>query len=285
MVPATGFAPDRYGYDDPVTRTSYLRVYQPITALPQPERDAWESVSDESEGPELNQGRRWLLRSSLPAVEPFPGPTEGAFVRRVNGRLLICPWRTRLRMLAGLLAFRGTVPDEVADAFVPEPEARKAARELERLEVDHPEVRSHIIHANWYVPLRWFAAFDETERILTEDKHGLRIRYEATLGHALIRLERAIGVLEGSWIDDGVVAAVKELAEWIGGFSEEGLLELDYGSVAGIFSDEDLLEDHSAAEVGACLDALETGDVIHAGRVFAELTERWTEIRAKEVVN
>jgi hypothetical protein len=188
-------------------------------------------------------------------------------------------------MLAGLLAFRGTIPDEVAEAFVPEPEARKAARELERLEVDHPEVRSHIIHANWYVPLRWFAAFDETERILTEDKHGLRIRYEATLGHALIRLERAIDVLEGSWIDDGVVAAVKELAEWIGGFSEEGLLELDYGSVAGIFSDEDLLEDHSAAEVGACLDALETGDVIHAGRVFAELTERWTEIRAKEVVN
>jgi hypothetical protein len=188
-------------------------------------------------------------------------------------------------MLAGLVAFRGSVPDEVADAFVPEAQARLAASELADLEETDPEVRSHIVHANWHVPLRWFSAFDDSHRILTEDRRGLRIRYESPLSAAKLRLGRALEILEGSWIDDQIVVSMKELMEWLDGFTEEGLLELDYGSVAATFRDEDLVEDHSAAEVWSCLDALEAGDVVKAGRVFGVLTDRWTEVRAREVVN
>lgn len=206
-------------------------------------------------------------------------------MRQVDGEVLVCPWRTQLRMLAGLLAFRGSIPDEVADAFVPAEQASKAAHDLERLESDHPDVRSHIVHANWHVPLRWFAAFDDSERILTEDKQGLRVRYETKLSDAAARLERALKILEGSWIDDGVTDAVRELAGWLGEFYEEGLVELDYGSVARTFDDEELLEDRSSQEVWACLEALEAGDLVRAGKKFAQLSERWTEVRVSEVVN
>ena len=267
-----------------MTSTSYLRVYQPLSVFSERERDAWIALSDEQDGKDVVATKRWLLRSVLP-LDTFPAPTEGAFLRRVDGALLVCPWRTRLRMLAGLLAFRGSMPDEVAEAFVSENEARHAARELARLEEDRPDIRSHIIHANWHVPLRWFAAFDDSERVLTEDKEGLRIRYEAKLSDAKVRLSHALKVLETSWIDEGVTAAVRELREWLGEFPEEGLLELDYASVARTFPDDELVEDHSAAEVQSCLEALEAGDVIRAGRAFAELTDRWTEVRAREVVN
>jgi hypothetical protein len=188
-------------------------------------------------------------------------------------------------MLAGLLAFRNSIPEEVAEAFVPEDEARRAAHELATLGEEHPEVRSHILHANWHVPLRWFAAFDDSERILTEDKDGLRIRYEARLPEAIQRLQNALEVLQNSWIDDTVTAAVKELVEWLEDFRSDGLLELDYASVATMFGDEDLLEDRSAGEVGSCLEALQAGDVLRAGRLFATLTDRWTEMRAQEVIN
>jgi hypothetical protein len=188
-------------------------------------------------------------------------------------------------MLAGLLAFRGSIPEEVADAFVPESEARRAAHELAVLGEEHPEVRSHILHANWHVPLRWFAAFDDSERILTEDKEGLRVRYETPLSDGRARLERARTVLEGSLIDESVTEAVRELLEWLSAFPEDGLLELDYGSVAGTFSHDELLEDRSAAQVASCLEALASGDVVRAGRTFAELTERWTEVRSLEVLN
>lgn len=264
--------------------TSYLRVYQPLSVFSEDERAHWSGERKAVDGTEHSAARRWLISSSLPS-DPVLAPGEGAFIRTFESTLLVCPWRTRLRMLAGLIAFRGSVPEEVAEAFVPEEEARRAAHTLARLDEDHPEVRSHILHANWHVPLRWFSAFDDSERILTEDKEGLRIRYEAPLSVAAARLERALEVLEGSLIDTGVTEAVRELLEWLAGFPEEGLVELDYASVARIFTDDELLEDHSAAEVWVCLDSLAAGDVVRAGTIFGTLTDRWTEARAHEVVN
>lgn len=270
-----------------MTRTSYLRVYQPLESAggTAAERERW--LTDAEVGTETEQAASnlWLLRSTLPEDGRVETSLDGAFVRQVAGEIFVCPWRTRLRMLAGMVAFRGSMPDEVAEAFVPNAEARRAARELERLENDHPEVRSHILHANWHVPLRWFAAFHDTDRILTEDKDGLRIRYESDLDDAKSRLDKALEILEASWIDDGVIEAVRELRDWLDEFTEPGILELDYSSVAGTFSDEDLLEDHSAAAVWSCLEAMEGGDLVRAGGVFSDLTDRWTVVRATEVVN
>ena len=265
-----------------MTSTSYLRVYQPLATFPEEDRSRWMRDEPGDANPEAEAGRRWLLSTSLPEVESV---TEGALVRKIDGVTLVCPWRTRLRMLAGLLAFRGSLPDEVARAFVPESEARKAAEELEALGEQHPDVRSHILHANWHVPLRWFSAFDENERILTEDAGGLRVRYETSLGNATTRLGRALAILEGAWIDEGVTDAVRELLEWVNDFPEDGLLELDYGSVAQMFAAEELVDDDSAAQVWVCLDALEAGDVEKAGASFGALSEKWTQMRAREVVN
>jgi hypothetical protein len=188
-------------------------------------------------------------------------------------------------MLTSLLAFRGVVPDEVVDAFVPEMEAQRAARELATMDQETPEIRSHILHANWHVPLRWFGAFEDTERILVEDKAGLRLRYETVTGKARARLHHTLGVLEASQMDEGVTDAVRELLDWLSVFSDEGLVELDYGTVALMFDDEELLEDRSAAELWQCLQALEEGDTSRAGRIFATLSERWSEVRSLEILN
>ncbi len=268
-----------------MTKTAYLRVYQPVDVFAQEERAHWVEPVNENDAREGKASRVWLLSAALPELPPLFGGTQGAFVRRVKDEVLVCPWRTRLRMLAGLLAFRNSIPEEVAEIFVPENAARTAAQELAALGEEHPNVRSHILHANWHVPLRWFAAFDDAERILTEDKDGLRVRYETRLPDGRARLQRTLDVLENSFIDESVTGAVRELIEWLEEFGGEGLLELDYASVASMFADEDLVEDHSAGEVGACLDALEAEDVVKAGRLFATLTDRWTNVRAQEVVN
>jgi hypothetical protein len=265
--------------------TSYLRVFQPLTSFPAEEQETWLAHSSDEERSDSSAGRRWLVTASLPESISLGSPTEGALVRRNGQEVLICPWRTSLRMLAGLLAFRNSVPDEIAEVFVPEAEARRAAHELSELTDARPEIRSHILHANWHVPLRWFAAFDESERILTEDKRGLRVRYESTLDAARERLQRAVAVLEASWVDDAIVSTLQELLDWLDSFDSDGLLELDYGSVSAMFSEEDLVEDRSAAEVASCLDALESGDVIRAGRLFSGLTDKWTAARGMEVVN
>ena len=268
-----------------VIRTSYLRVYQPIDSFSETEKTRWIAYSEDGDDTAPGGLRSWLVSSALPAGGLGRQLSEGCFIRRVDGKVFVCPWRTRLRMLAGLLAFRGSVPEEVADAFVPEEEAAHAARELAAMGENDPEIRSHILHANWHVPLRWFAAFDPAERILIEDRRGLRIRYEAPLGQAKRRLAKALDVLESSPIDEGVTEAVRELSGWLHEFPDEGLLELDYGGVAAAFEEDDLVNDQSASEVWVCLDALAGGDFDRAGETFETLSERWTDIRALEVVN
>jgi hypothetical protein len=266
-----------------VAITAYLRAYEPPSAFTEEETDRWLKQGDPARPPD--ESHRWVLLSGIPSEEAT-ARSESALVAKVGGGVLLCPQRTRLRMLAGLLAFRNSVPEEVADAFVPEEEARRAARELAYMGETQPELRSHILHANWHVPLRWFAAFDDTERVLTEDHRGLRIRYETTVAAAKLRLARAVAILEEAGIlEEGVIDALRELAEWVQGFDDEGMLELDYGSVASIFEPDDLVEDRCSQLVWGCLEALEVGDGVKAGRIFEELSERWGAARAREVVN
>jgi hypothetical protein len=190
-----------------------------------------------------------------------------------------------LRALAGLLAFRESVPQEVAEAFVPAHEAERAAQELAVLDERYPDIRSHIIHANWHVPLRWFVAFDPSERILVEDGQGLRIRYDTSVEDAMGRLGQVASVLEKSWLDEGVLVAVKDLTAWLGDFAEDALLELDYGTVAGVFDEDELLEENCAAEVWSCVAAVGSGDGAAAGRAFEDLSNRWAAVKAHEVMN
>ena len=99
------------------------------------------------------------------------------------------------------------------------------------------------------------------------------------------RLTESLQILDTAGFNDEITDAVRELISWLELFSGEGILELDYGSVASMFSDEELLDDHSAAEVWTCLGALERGDLAEAGEVFGTLTERWNEVRSNEVLN
>lgn len=267
-----------------MVRTSYLRVYRPLGSFPPAERAQWSSDAGGHSRGELKASRRWLLGGRLPGDDGGAAAWDGAYTREVDGRVLVCPSLTRLRMLSALVEFRRSVPDEVVDAFVPGDEARRADVELEALGRRHPGMRSHILHANWYVPLRWFVAFDASERILTEDSTGLRVRYETSLTSARARLARALEVLARA-SDESVSDAVRELDAWLQGFPGDGLLELDYGTVAELLPDDELVDDCSAAEVWSSIEALEAGDVVAAGRLFGRLSERWAEVRAREAVN
>lgn len=268
-----------------MARTAYLRAFEPLQNFSENERERWTSHIDEAEATDLGTSRRWLISAALPGESFIVAAHGGAIIRRWHDVTMACPRRTRLRMLAGLIAFRDSVPEEVAEAFVPEAEARRAAHELSVLGDLEPKLKSHILHANWHVPLRWFAAFDDSQRILTEDKDGLRVRYETPVDEAKERLDRALGILQDSWLDQGVTEAVRELASWLGDFTNDGVLELDYGSVSHTFEPDDLVDDHSAAEVWGSLEALAEGDSERAAHIFSEVAGKWTEIRSMEVLN
>lgn len=266
--------------------SSYLRIYQPVNSFRPRERAKWERyIDDGAQLPILNPYRHVAFEEPNSMGLLYPSMADHAFVRKVNGEWFVCPWRTKLRVLVGLLSFRNSLPFEIADAFVPEHAAARAASELEELQHTEPGLLAHITTAAWQVPLRWFLAFDDAERVVTSDKGRLKIRYEAELKVAFERVERGIKLLENSGMAENVVDPIQEMLDWMREFPAASMIELDYGSIGGLFSDEELAMDRSAGEIWSCLEALDSGDFEESGRIYSELASWWGRVRAIESAN
>jgi hypothetical protein len=268
---------------------AYLRVYQALAAFPPAERAEWAAYVESGDAlpSGLLVGReeeRALARALGLSV---PSEREHALVQRVGQTVYVCPLRTELRTLQSLLAFHGSLPMEVADAFVSSGEVARAASTLERLQRERPASRNHIRLAVWYVPLPWFALFDAAERKLAApgaDRPAL-LTYQTTMVKAQARVSRALRVLQEVMEDGEVVAAVEELRDWLYGFDADSLVQLDYGGLARVLPYAELAEDRSAAEVWEALEALEEGDLERSSAHYGALTERWAALRGRESSN
>lgn len=264
--------------------SAYLRVFQPLDALPERDRAAWERsiVRGDHELPirpvyreRGAQGRLGLLTSE----------EDRADVRMVNGRTYVCPWRTPVRILAALLSLREIVPQEMADVLVPEPEARRAARELARIRRRDPAAVPAMLESHWHVPVRWFVLFSGEERRIAEGPDGgWRVSYWTPLPAAHDRVRRAVRVFQEGRLDQ-VVDVVRDLEEWLRCFHREAAVELDYGTIADLFGWNELDDDRSAEEVQSSIDALEAGHPERAEELYRQVAGRWAEARIRERFN
>jgi hypothetical protein len=182
-------------------------------------------------------------------------------------------------MLEGILAFATAYPG-VGAMLLNESVVRRAADELDAIKERSPHVKSHILTSPWHVPLRWFAAFDPSEREIIPHRGHNAIRYRTDIAAARKRLERAIEILREAGFEPEVSDQVADVLEWLDQFPGDGMLELDYAGVAGLFSDGSLALDMSADEVHASLTALAEGDYARAGEHYAEVAGRWAPAQA-----
>jgi hypothetical protein len=228
--------------------------------------------------------RRGLARALGLAVG---SEREHALVERVGDVVYLCPLRTELRTLQSLVAFRSSVPDEVADAFVSAGDVERAARTLERWDRERPGSRSHIQQAAWHVPLPWFALFEDGERRLVAAGSGqpTRLTYQTAMARARDRVSRAVAILQQLMEDAEMVVAAEDLRGWLHDFDADSLVQLDYGGLAKAIPFEDLAEDHSAAQVWEALEALEEGDLDRSSELYRGLSERWSALRGREASN
>jgi hypothetical protein len=269
-----------------VVASAYLRVFQPLEALPERERISWERYI--VQGGHLQPGRP-VYRERTTAHQGRLGlltaEEDRADVRLVGGRWFVCPWRTRLRVLASLLSLREMIPEEVADVLVPEAEARRVARELARIRRRDPSAVPTMLQSHWHVPVRWFVLFSGDERRIEERPDGgFRLYYWSALPEARRRARRAVRVLRGSDLED-VADVVEDLEEWLARFDPRSTVELDYADLSDLFSWNELEEDRSAWDIQAALDALEVGELDQASELYQAVAARWAEARIRESFN
>lgn len=249
-------------------KAAYLRVYEPSNAF------GAETARPEERLREVSE--YGLMSESL---------NDGVLVATWNDARYVCPRFPRLRLLEGLLGFRNAYPGLTAELLIPEEVAERAAAELEALQDRDPDAKSHILSSPWHVPLRWFSAFDPSERIVKDDDGATAVLYRTTIAQADERLTRALVTLQNAGFQDAVIDQVQELYNWVADFDDDCLIELDYGGVAELFSDGALVLDETATDIQSSLSALDAGNLDEASDHYAKAAARWAHAQSLTYMN
>ena len=261
-----------------------LKVFEPLATFDANERAYWERYVEGGTVPPADSlllSREHGLRGETAAtlVE-----SEHADVIERREATFVCPHRTKLRLLASLLAFRRSIPAEVVTSFMPDDEVERAADGIEAIRSTHPTWRNHVLESTWEVPLHWFVPFDDAERELVGPSEG-SIRYETVVRAASERAARALEIVRAMLPNPGIIAPVAGIARWLEDFDPAGILVLDYGAVGGLFPPEELSRDHTAREIWASIQALSEGDGDRASAHYMVAAERWAGVRRRETWN
>lgn len=285
---------------------AYLRAYEPLAAYPEPDRSMWASSTAGDDRPsraENLDGEHEQALRNLVAVPPIVAPereTMRAYLRRVDGITYVCPWQTRLRSWLALVELRESLPEKVADAFIPRAVADQVTADFERWRSRHMAERPHILTSTWHVPLAWFVPFDPAERWLVLGDRGTAgpdtsgattaaptraLVYVTPMVQARRRIARALAVIRRNLGDSVELTGVEDVGRWLEEFHPRSLVELDYGGLVHLLDDDSLRADQSVADVATALTGLETGKTDVAGTMYERLTTRWWGVRSLESAN
>ncbi|TDB72674.1 hypothetical protein [Micromonospora sp. KC723] len=274
---------------------SHLRVYEPLTAFDRDRQSYWRRYVREGravaplEGP--GRQRTSVIEALGAGWTRLPDLPDEAYVLETDDTLLVCPWNLRIRVAEAALSARDGVPSVLADAFVPPVLAgqakavvddwRSGARVLE-----HGVPRLHEQTATWGVPLRWFVLFEAAERdLVTHPTDRRALRYRTEISKARRRAQRALSVLRKSVGEAPITEAVEEAARWLEEFHPRSVVELDYGGLVWLLSDEALTADDSTDLVAAGLAGLARGEAEEASAAYDRLVARWRAVQLLERCN
>ncbi|MFF3428926.1 hypothetical protein [Streptomyces sp. NPDC002602] len=267
-----------------VPYASYLRVYEPLAAFPEPERTHWADYARRGDTPtaqdELRRSLADLVRVPLVAVPRHE--SADAFTAEWDGTLLVCPWRTRLRGWLALEELVEWFPRPLLDAALPPAARRRATEEYEAWRERNPDGRPWIRTGVWQVPLRWFVLVADEER---EYLPGERLRYRTPMVQARRRLARGLRTLREAEGYGMLTEGLAEVGGWLEEFHPRSMVELDYGGLTHTLPEAGLAGDRSARDLARGIAELRAGDREGAARTYGELAERWQAVRERLFAN
>ena len=275
----------------PSSFAAYLRVYEPLTAFDRDRQRYWRRYVREGRAATIADGpvrQRTVVLEGLGAGwSRLPELPDDGYVLETEDTLLVCPWNLRVRVAEAALNARDGIPPVIADAFVP-PALAVAARVVVDSwrngsdGTDGSGPRQHEQVATWGIPLRWFVFIDLAERRLVLEPGRRSLTYRTAMSKARRRAHRGLNVLRRSLGDSPVTEAVEEGTRWLEEFHPRSVVELDYGGLVDLLTDEALRADDSPGLVSAGLAALGRGDTDVATESYEKLVARWRAVQLLE---
>jgi hypothetical protein len=143
----------------------------------------------------------------------------------------------------------------------------------------------HVVSTTWTVPLPWFALVDpDTRRIVLAPQNdpARQVSWRVAMADARRRVARAHTIVKRSIGENGPARVLADTGRWLENFHPHSAVELDYGGLVQLVEDKDLLEDTSAQDVNAIIDALEAGDSEEVALRYESLREFWSQLGLRE---
>ncbi len=265
---------------------SYLRIYEPLTALSPSAREAIQSAPQPSTDVsatlvmEQTTVLKRAMSSSSPVLDEDPA---GTYVIRVGGRSFYCPSDMPLRSWLSLTSLVNNLGGSNVALLFPGDSLVVADEKFLSWRRAHPDAVPHVRQATWGVPRTWFTLVAPEER-RTYDAGGFKsIRYRTRILDASSRITSTLEVLENVLDEEDLLEEVNDLVGWLEAFSSASWVELDYAGIARCLGS--LGDDHSAGDIHESLEALSRGDWAAAGDAYRRFEARWRLVNAFERVN
>ncbi|WP_426301924.1 hypothetical protein [Arthrobacter sp. R-11] len=268
--------------------SSALRIYEPLEAFPERQREQLEAGGTRAGSRAAVEHAELLAslgRVTRPGGDPFPtgrtdlvrvtrAPAEGG--KHDAGRLLYCPSQLVIRAGLAANALMEGIHGSLAELLIPVDQREKHQLRIDRINAGHDSKRVHTRASTWGIPFSWFSLFQEADRKEVVEGNGriLTVRVWVPLTEALERARFAVANLALAAPDLDMLDDLTQLTEWLEMFHVDSMVELDYGAVA-----DKVYPDESPLDVRLGIECLAEGDMTGAAAAYRRLASRWIPIR------
>lgn len=209
--------------------------------------------------------------------------SEEALVTHWRDNIVVCPLDTRTRALQAIVDSEWKLPFPLSDQVLGKATRRQAAGLQLRPKVAGREGKDHVLTASWEVPFWWSLMFSSDDVVATDDQDS--IVYRASIADATARAERALELIADTF---GVTTFISDLdvaVRWIRTFDLDSMVELDYGSLAGLVRRLNHRGDDSMRLSAEAISYLSEGDLDSALTAYREYSSTWEDVARLEAWN
>ena len=288
--------------------SSTLRVYEPLDAFPEDQRQAIRAAGARTAsraavenaellaslgritragGDPFPTGRTDLVRvTTAPGVPgpalpaDAPGTADGGADANAGAGadpvLLYCPSQLVLRAGLAANALMEGIHGPLAEMLIPEEQRDKHQERIDLVKARDGAIRVHTRASTWGIPFSWFSLFMENDRKDVVESGGriLTVRVWAPITEAMERARYAVANLALAAPDLDMLDDLAQLTEWLELFHVNSMVELDYGAVA-----DKVYPDESPMDIRLGIECLAEGDMTGAAAAYRRLASRWIPIR------
>lgn len=263
--------------------TSYLRVYEPLSAFSDADQVLITSTkSADRETLEESVATAAVQRLTRQLSDPFPHQHQETFRKLVitgwDGatHTLYCPDQLATRAILASEQLDGSMRPQLLELLVPS--AARAANALRVNEVRFAEDIAHLHTrtATWGIPFGWFVLVHEDDEfeLIEDEEELLSTRIYTPLAQALDRARYAAATLAIHAPEMDLLDELTALSEWLLLFDKDAVLELDYGRIASL-----VWPDDSPHDLRMGIESLSEADMTGAAAAYRRLSSRWLAVR------